>query len=131
MNQHFRSLLPTTQYHDYNNDTFTMAENDKEASVIEDALRSKDEKYSLRKNSAGKSEVWKQFYLVFVTEKETTRAVPDMCAYVRCKKVYRLGNGKTSFGTKNLSDHMKLCNAEKPQTSNADITKIFRKTEVC
>lgn len=104
-----------------------------DTAVIENALRAPNasNKYVLRKNCAEKSDVWKHFYNVYVIENETTSQVNGICACIRCKKVYRISNEKTLFGTSNLTRHLSVCKPSRfSANANADITKLFKKTQV-
>ena len=86
------------------------------ASVLEKRLRAKPDEFQLRcnENDSAKSNVWKHFSLV--VEKCTTSEQISFveakyyCVCNRCRRVYmyKAPDG-SSFGTKNLLDHVKSC----------------------
>ena len=90
------------------------------ASVLENRLRAKPEEFELRCNDSAKSNVWKHFSLVFEKLRTTSEnisfvEVKYFCACNRCRRVYmyKAPDG-SSFGTKNLLDHVKSCSGSKP-----------------
>jgi len=83
-------------------------------SVLEKRLRAKPDEFQLRCNDSAKSNVWKHFSLVLekFTTSEKISFVKALYYYVcnRCRRVcmYKAPDG-SSFGTKNLLDHVKSC----------------------
>jgi hypothetical protein len=102
--------------------------------AIENALRSNASppSYVLRMNKNGKSDVWNNFYYVYASVGDQVTQIPDICACVKCKKVYRLCNEKMLFGTSNLTAHLQTpaVDLEEPPTKSAntsdDIFSDFR-----
>lgn len=75
-------------------------------------------KYKLKANADGKSDVWKQFPLVYEVCDGEDKEVKYYCACSKCFKVYQYkdSNGK-HFGTRNLLEHTRRCvgSSRKPQ----------------
>ena len=75
-------------------------------------------KYKLRVNADGKSDVWKQFLLVYEVCDGVDKEVKYFCACSKCFKVYQYkdSNGK-HFGKRNLLEHTRRCvgGSKKPQ----------------
>jgi len=75
-------------------------------------------KYKLKINSNAKSDVWKQFPLVYEVCEGEEKEVKHFCACSKCFKVYqhRDSSGR-HFGTRNLLEHTRRCvgGAQKPQ----------------
>ena len=101
------------------------------ASVLENRLRAKPEEFELRCNDSAKSNVWKHLSLVFEKLRTTSEnisfaEVKYFCACNRCRRVYmyKAPDG-SSFGTKNLLDHVKSCSGSKP-ASQLQISQCVR-----
>lgn len=89
------------------------------AEEVEKNLRRNPNKYVLKANQKGKAEVWKSFRLIYenaATEDADTPVAGNelkyFCACVVCRKVYayKAPDG-SSYGTKNLLDHISQCSA--------------------
>ena len=98
-------------------------------------------KYKLKVNTEGKSDVWKQFPLVYEVVDGDEKEVKYFCACSKCFKVYQYkdSNGK-HFGTRNLLEHTRRCVGSrksqlqiyqcvprKVQLSKGDVANLKRK----
>jgi len=84
------------------------------ASEIEKRFRNKPELFELKKHAAAKSDAWKYFSLLFekqgARDSDSLTEVKYFCVCNGCKRVYAYkASDGSSFGTKNLLDHVKNC----------------------
>jgi hypothetical protein len=95
------------------------------ACELEKTLKARPDSFVLKQNSSGKSDIWKHFYLVYKKQDVADNDQTDdtslieqkyFCACVKCKQVYayKAPDG-SSFGTKNLLDHVKRCSGTRQQ----------------
>ena len=86
---------------------------------VEKRLREKRNDFVLKQQLSAKSDVWKHFSLVFEKRREDNDGEASgqnlvelkyLCACNRCYRVYRYKSSDgSSFGTKNLLDHVRQC----------------------
>ena len=100
---------------------------------VERALRRKSTQYCLKPNDAAKADVWKHFSLVCQLKSsepesdESIEHVKYLCACKKCLKVYNYkAKDGSSYGTKNLLDHLKSCQTVAGQPTNQNC--LYKKT---
>jgi len=84
------------------------------ALYIERRMRAHPDCFQFRSNDAGKSDAWKHFSLIYEKNDDELLELKYFCACNGCRKVYvyRAQDG-SSYGTKNLQDHVRHCTKDK------------------
>lgn len=99
------------------------------AGDVERRLCVQPDSFELRANESAKSDVWKQFSLIF--EKNASDAslseVKFYCACNTCRRVYAYkAQDGSSFGTKNLLDHVRQCKSDKAPKVQLTLAQCVR-----
>lgn len=92
--------------------------------------KSKASNFVLKPNPEAKSDVWQNFLLIFKINNDTKEEAEQkyFCACKNCNKVYayKATNG-TSFGTKNLLEHIQKCKTTGKQLNLHQTMTLKRK----